>query len=71
MHHELEIIVAADHIPAALIVDLSGLEIGVSIHLDAVPLPEGASAVSHEGNMTVATIAAPTVAPGAAEGAKA
>ncbi|HLN24525.1 MAG TPA: 50S ribosomal protein L25/general stress protein Ctc [Patescibacteria group bacterium] len=71
VHHELEIIVAADHIPSQLVVDLTGLEIGTSLHLSAVPLPEGATAVSHEKGMTIATIAAPTVAPGGTEGASA
>jgi large subunit ribosomal protein L25 len=67
--HELEIIASATSIPSELVVDLSGLEIGTSIHLSAVTLPDGVSAVSHEKDATIATIAAPTVAPaGSAEG---
>lgn len=68
VQHELEITVAADHIPAELVIDLTGIDIGTSLHLDSVTLPEGASIVTHEKDMTIATIAAPTVAPAAAEG---
>lgn len=66
--HELEIIAPANAIPSELVVDLSGLEIGTSIHLSAIKLPEGVTAVSHEKDATIATIAAPTVSAGAAEG---
>jgi large subunit ribosomal protein L25 len=69
--HELEIIAPATAIPSALTVDLSGLEIGASIHLSAVVLPEGVTAASHEKGATVATIAAPTVAQTAGEAATA
>lgn len=60
--HELEIIAPANAIPGALMVDLTGLDIGTSIHLSAIKLPEGVSVVTHEKNQTIATIAAPTVA---------
>ena len=60
--HELEIIAPADNIPGEVLVDLEGLDIGASIHLSALKLPAGVSAVSHEKDMTLATIAAPTVA---------
>jgi large subunit ribosomal protein L25 len=62
--HELEIIAPANAIPSELVVDLSGLEIGTSIHLSAIKLPEGVTAVSHEKDATIATIAAPTVSAG-------
>jgi large subunit ribosomal protein L25 len=64
--HELEIIAPANAIPSELVIDLSGLEIGTSIHLSAIKLPAGVSAVSHEKDATIATIAAPTVAPAGA-----
>ena len=48
-----------------MVIDLTGLDIGASIHLSQVQLPAGVSAVSHEKDATVATIAAPTVAPAA------
>jgi large subunit ribosomal protein L25 len=62
--HELEIIAPASDIPSELVVDLSGLEIGTSIHLSTVKLPDGVSVVTHEKDATIATIAAPTVASG-------
>ncbi len=63
--HEIEIVAAADAIPSELVIDLTGLDIGASIHLSQVQLPAGVTAVSHEKDATVATIAAPTVAPAA------
>ncbi|HXP96623.1 MAG TPA: 50S ribosomal protein L25/general stress protein Ctc [Telmatospirillum sp.] len=60
--HELEVIAPANAIPSELVVDLTGLDIGTSIHLSAIKLPEGVSVVTHEKNQTIATIAAPTVA---------
>lgn len=59
--HDLEIIAPANAIPSELLVDLTGLDIGTSIHLSALKLPEGVTAVSHEKDATIATIAAPTV----------
>lgn len=61
--HELEIVAPANAIPSELVVDLAGLDIGASVHLSALTLPAGVSVVSHEKDMTIATIAAPTVAP--------
>ena len=60
--HELEIIAPGDSIPSELVVDLSGVEIGTSIHLSTLALPKGVSVVTHEKDATIATIAAPTVA---------
>jgi large subunit ribosomal protein L25 len=42
--HELEILVPADHIPEDIIVDLSGLEIGQSIHVSDLKLPSDVKA---------------------------
>ena len=59
--HELEIVAPADNIPSEVLVDLEGLDIGASVHLSVLKLPAGVTAVSHEKDMTLATIAAPTV----------
>ena len=59
--HELEIIAPASDIPSELVVDLSGLDIGTSIHLSALKLPAGVTVVTHEKDATIATIASPTV----------
>jgi large subunit ribosomal protein L25 len=63
--HELEVLAAADAIPHEVVVDLTGLDIGDSIHLSKIALPAGVSAVLHEKDPTLASIAAPTVAPAA------
>jgi large subunit ribosomal protein L25 len=68
--HELEIIAPGEHIPSELVVDLDGLDIGTSIHLGDLKLPKNVSVVTHEENATIATIAAPTVAPAADAGAE-
>ena len=69
--HDLEIIAPANAIPGELLVDLTGLDIGNSVHLSAVKLPAGVTAVSHEKDATIATIASPTVQAAATEEAAA
>lgn len=65
--HEIEVIAPGNAIPSELIIDLTGLEIGTSVHLSALKLPEGVTPVTHEKNPTLATIIAPTVASAQAE----
>jgi large subunit ribosomal protein L25 len=60
VHHTLELSVPADAIPEALTVDLTGKEVGDPIHLSAISLPAGASVRTHETDLTIATIAAPS-----------
>jgi large subunit ribosomal protein L25 len=55
--HEIELWVAADHIPETLVVDLSTRELGDTIRISDVPLPEGAEPVITARDFTVATIA--------------
>jgi len=43
--HELEIQVPADHIPEDIVIDLTGLEIGNSIHVSDLKLPSDVTAV--------------------------
>lgn len=59
VRHEIDMICDADHIPDHITVDLEGLDIGDSIHIGSVALPEGARPVIDR-NFTVASIAAPT-----------
>ena len=49
-----------DRIPEALDVDLAEVDIGDSIHISAIKLPEGARPTIADRDFTVATIAAPT-----------
>lgn len=62
VRHEVELYCPADAIPEALTVDLAGLDIGASIHIGAIALPEGVTPVIDDRDFTVATVAAPTVA---------
>ena len=50
-----------DNIPETLSADLSGLEIGDSLHISAIELPEDVELTITDRDFTVATIAAPTV----------
>ncbi len=59
VRHEVELRVPADRIPEELVVDVTGFDIGASIHISAVTLPEGAKPVI-ERDFTIATIVAPS-----------
>jgi len=63
VRHALEVLCTADRIPDGFAIDLTGLEIGDSVHASAVPLPEGVEFTITDRDFTIATIAAPTLAP--------
>ncbi len=56
VRHEIEVRCPADSIPEFFEVDLTGLEIGDSIHISAIKLPEGVRPTIAERDFTVATI---------------
>ena len=58
VRHGVEMICSVDDIPERLVVDLDGLDIGDSIHIGAVEMPQGARVAVHERDFTIATIAA-------------
>lgn len=58
--HELEIVCDAAHIPAEIHIALDGLEIGDSVHISQVKLPDGVTPANTEEDFTVATIVAPS-----------
>jgi large subunit ribosomal protein L25 len=58
--HELEIVCDAAHIPNEIHISLDGLEIGDSIHIGQVKLPDGVVPSNTEEDFTVATIVAPS-----------
>lgn len=60
VHHELECLVPASNIPKSIDVDLKGYEVGSSIHLSDIKLPKGTEATTHEKDLTIATISAPS-----------
>ena len=61
VRHDVELVVDASEIPDDVVVDLSGFDIGDSIHISAISLPSGAKPAIEDRDFTVATIAAPTV----------
>ncbi|MBN9564808.1 MAG: 50S ribosomal protein L25/general stress protein Ctc [Alphaproteobacteria bacterium] len=56
---DLEINAPVNAIPEAVIVDLSGLEIHDSVHIDSIKFEAGVSAAHPERDYTLATISAP------------
>jgi large subunit ribosomal protein L25 len=55
--HTLSLYCSADFIPDEITVDVTGLQIGASIHMSDIKLPEGVTAVSRD-DVTLCTIAA-------------
>ena len=60
VRHTVELSCPPDLIPEEIVVDLTGREIGDSIHISHVSLPEGVTPVVHERDFTIATIVAPS-----------
>jgi large subunit ribosomal protein L25 len=60
VQHELELVCDAASIPNEIHIDLTGLEIGDSVHIGQVKLPDGVTAANQEEDFTVATIVAPS-----------
>lgn len=60
VRREVELRCSPMAIPEVLTFDLEGLDIGASIHINAVKLPEGVAPTTTR-NFTVATVAPPTV----------
>src|SRR3546814_494085 len=66
VRHDVEVYCLAHNIPEKITIDLSGLQIGDSVHISAVALPQGVRPTI-ERDFTIATIAAPTVSTDTAE----
>ncbi|HEY1797729.1 MAG TPA: 50S ribosomal protein L25/general stress protein Ctc [Stellaceae bacterium] len=58
VRHGIEVRCSVDVIPDRLVVALDGLDIGDSLHINAVVLPEGVRPVTTERDFTIATIGA-------------
>lgn len=77
VRHEIEVFCPADRIPEEFMIDLTGLQIGQSIHISQLKLPDDVKSAITERDFTIATIAtaavitaeeeAETAAPAAAE----
>ena len=57
VRHDVEVFAPYDKIPRFFEINLEGLEIGRSIHISSVTMPEGVSPVIKSRDFTVATIA--------------
>ncbi len=57
VRREVEVICPADAIPESLIVDLDGVEIGTSIHISAIALPDKVTPTITDRDFTVLTVA--------------
>ncbi|MBA3576494.1 MAG: 50S ribosomal protein L25/general stress protein Ctc [Sphingomonas sp.] len=60
VRHELELICDAAKIPEQITINLEGLEIGDSIHISDVVLPEGSKSAIDDRDFTIATVVAPS-----------
>ncbi|HEX8526797.1 50S ribosomal protein L25/general stress protein Ctc [Allosphingosinicella sp.] len=60
VRHELELVCDAAEIPDEIQISLAGLDIGDSLHISAVTLPEGAESAITDRDFTIATIVAPS-----------
>ena len=60
VRHELELVCDADKIPDDIRIDVTGLDIGDTIHISFVTLPEGSVSAITDRDFTIATIVAPS-----------
>lgn len=60
VRHELELVCDAAEIPDEITIDLTGYEVGDSIHISAVTLPDGVTPTITDRDFTIATIVAPS-----------
>jgi len=61
VRHAIEFRCSPENIPESIPVSLEGLDIGDSVHISAVTLPEDVELTIADRDFTIATIAAPTV----------
>ncbi|PRD45273.1 50S ribosomal protein L25 [Phyllobacterium phragmitis] len=59
VRHEIEFTAPANAIPDFIEIDLTGKQLGDSIHISAISLPKGVTSVIQDRDFTIATIAAP------------
>ena len=60
VRHEVEVACKADSIPDQIEVDLSGFDVGDSIHISQITLPKGVEPTITDRDFTVASITAPS-----------
>ncbi len=60
VRHELELVCDATKIPDEIKIDVTGYDVGDSIHISAVNLPAGSTSAITDRDFTIATIVAPS-----------
>jgi large subunit ribosomal protein L25 len=60
VRHELELICDANNIPDDIAIDVTGFDIGDSIHISHVTLPTGSKSAITDRDFTIATVVAPS-----------
>ena len=60
VRHDLELVCDAAEIPEEIHIDLTGLDIGDSIHISALKLPKGSESAITDRDFTIATVVAPS-----------
>ncbi|HEX7753529.1 MAG TPA: 50S ribosomal protein L25/general stress protein Ctc [Novosphingobium sp.] len=58
--HDLDLVCGAGNIPDDVIIDVTGLDVGASIHISDVKLPNGTESGITDRDFTIATIVAPS-----------
>ncbi len=60
VRHELELVCENDKIPGEIAIDVTGKEVGDSIHISEVTLPQGSESAITDRDFTIATLVAPS-----------
>jgi len=60
VRHELELVCESDKIPDQIEIDVTGKEVGDSIHISEITLPEGSVSAITDRDFTIATLVAPS-----------
>ncbi|RDC59898.1 50S ribosomal protein L25 [Alteripontixanthobacter maritimus] len=60
VRHELELICESDKIPDEIEIDVTGKEVGDSIHISEITLPAGSTSAITDRDFTIATLVAPS-----------
>ena len=60
VRHELELVCENDRIPSEIAIDVTGKDVGDSIHISEVTLPDGSESAITDRDYTIATLVAPS-----------